>query len=68
VQVVSAILRNGPDYFRVLRRGFEDWMARHEIASLEEMRGRVSLKHIVDPAVFERGNYIRTLHSWSAAQ
>jgi dihydroorotate dehydrogenase (fumarate) len=64
VQMVSAILRHGPAYFRVMREGLERWMEQHELQRLDDVRGRVSLKHAVDPAAFERANYIRTLQSW----
>ena len=66
VQMVSAILRHGPAYFTVMREGLERWMERHGLTRLNEMRGGASLKHTVDPAAFERANYIRTLQSWSA--
>jgi hypothetical protein len=33
------------------------------IASVEEMRGRVSLKTAADPADFERASYIHALHT-----
>src|SRR3954471_10746672 len=66
VQVVSAILRNGPAYFATLRKGLEAWMARHEIAHIDDVRGRASLKDAADPAAFERAYYIRTLHSWKS--
>ena len=64
IQVVSAILRHGPSYFATLRTGLETWMARHQIAHLDEVRGRASLKDAADPGAFERAHYIRTLHSW----
>lgn len=66
IQVVSAILRHGPEYFARLRAGVEEWMASHQIAHIDEVRGRASLKDTVDPAAFERAHYIRTLHSWKA--
>ena len=64
VQMVSALLRHGPDHIGIMRRGLERWMAWHKFSRLEEARGRCSLGHTRDPAAFERGNYIRTLHSW----
>ena len=64
VQVVSAILRHGPAYFSVLRDGLEQWMERHKVDRLDDMRGRASLQQTADPAAFERANYIRTLQSW----
>ena len=64
VQMVSALLRHGPDHIRTMRRGLERWMEWHKFGRLDEARGRCSLKRTRDPAAFERGNYIRTLHSW----
>jgi dihydroorotate dehydrogenase (fumarate) len=66
VQVVSALLRHGPDYIATLRHGLESWMELHAIARLEDVRGRASLQKTGDRAAFERAHYIRTLHSWSS--
>jgi dihydroorotate dehydrogenase (fumarate) len=66
VQMVSAILRHGPAYFSVMRRGLEQWMEWHRLTRLDEMRGRASLKYTADPAAFERANYIRALQSWKS--
>ena len=65
-QMVSAILREGPNYFTVMRKGLERWMDQHEFRRLTELRGLASLNQTVDPAAFERANYIRTLQSWRA--
>jgi dihydroorotate dehydrogenase (fumarate) len=64
VQMVSAILRHGPPYLAAMRQGLERWMEWHRLASLSEVKGRVSLARAADPAAFERANYIRTLQSW----
>jgi dihydroorotate dehydrogenase (fumarate) len=64
VQMVSALLRYGSGHVEVMRRGLEEWMERHEIASLDEMRGEASLHRVSDPAAIERAGYIRTLQSW----
>jgi dihydroorotate dehydrogenase (fumarate) len=66
IQVVSATLRHGPGYLATLRAGLEEWMTRHQIAHIDEVRGRASLRESPDPAAFERAHYIRTLHSWKA--
>jgi dihydroorotate dehydrogenase (fumarate) len=65
VQMVSAILKQGPGYFTVMREGLARWMEQHEFRRLAEMRGLASLKQTVDPAAFERANYIRALQSWT---
>lgn len=64
VQVTSALLRNGPTYVSVMQRGLEQWMERHNMSTLDEMRGLSSLQKTTNPAAFERANYIRVLHSW----
>jgi dihydroorotate dehydrogenase (fumarate) len=66
VEMVSAILRKGPTYFAVMREGLEHWMEQHLFSCLTEVCGLASLQQTVDPAAFERANYIRTLQSWSA--
>ncbi len=64
VQMVSALLRHGPDYLRLVREGMEVWMDQHEYASLRQMQGSMSLARCPDPAAFERGNYVRILQRW----
>src|SRR4029077_5688993 len=53
-QMVSALLRHGPDHLRTVRREIESWMQEHEWTSLNEMRGNMSLERIPDPASYER--------------
>lgn len=64
-QMVSAILRHGPVYFRIMRDGLVRWMESHRFAKLDEVRGRLSLASSTDPGAFERANYLRTLGSWT---
>jgi len=56
-QLVSALLRHGPDHLRTVRREIEEWMKEHEWSSLGEMRGNMSLERIPDPAAYERANF-----------
>ena len=64
VQVVSALLRQGPDLLRILRADLERWMAEHEWDSLSRMRGNMNLQRCPDPAAYERANYMLMLHGW----
>jgi dihydroorotate dehydrogenase (fumarate) len=65
VQMVSALLRHGPAYVETMRRGLEQWLEWHQMGSVNDARGAVSLKNTRDAASFERAHYIRTLHSWT---
>ena len=64
VQIVSAILRNGPPYFTVMREGLARWMESKALSSIDEVRGRIDGR-TADANLFERANYIRTLQSWT---
>ena len=64
VQVVSALLRDGAGYLATMIEDFAVWMERHDIAGVDDLRGRVSLHRSADPANFERASYIRALHRW----
>ncbi len=66
VQVVSALLKHGPDHLKELRVSFERWLEEHEWNSVSEMRGNLGLDRCPDPAVYERANYMLMLQSWKA--
>jgi dihydroorotate dehydrogenase (fumarate) len=56
-QMVSALLRHGPDHLRSVLGDIGSWMLEHEWESLTEMRGNMSLGRISDPASYERANF-----------
>lgn len=64
VQTVSALLKHGPEHLAVLRTGLESWMREREYASIDELRGSMSLERCPDPEAFERANYARVLQTW----
>jgi len=64
VQVVSALLKHGPEYLRILRAQMERWMEEHEYDSLGQMLANMSLARCPDPNAFSRANYMRILQSW----
>ena len=59
VQLVSALMRNGPRHLRTLRTELEAWLIANEWNSLDEMRGNMSFQRIPNPAVYERENFRR---------
>lgn len=65
VQLASAALRDGPSVFRIMRKGLEQWMTRHEFSAIAEVRGRVRFdRAAVDIGAHARAAYLRTLQSW----
>jgi dihydroorotate dehydrogenase (fumarate) len=65
VQVVSALLKSGPDYLGRLVAGVENWMETHDYDSVSQMIGSMSLKRSPNPGEFERANYARILQQGS---
>ena len=64
VQIVSALLLEGPERLSRIRDEVVDWMEQHEYESLEQMRGAMSLRHCESPEDLTRANYVRILQSW----
>ena len=64
VQVVSALLRNGPEYLQLLRNDMASWLEQHEYDSLRQAQGSMNLAGCPDPKAFERANYMLVLQSW----
>ena len=64
VQVVSALLRNGPEHLASLRRDLALWLEEHEYDSLAQMKGSMNLLRCPDPAAHGRVHYMTILQSW----
>ena len=64
VQVVSSLLKHGPEHLAGLLADLSRWMEVHEYESVDQMRGSMSLAHCPDPSVYERANYLRVLQLW----
>jgi dihydroorotate dehydrogenase (fumarate) len=64
VQMVSAILKNGPGVLKKTRLELASWMEKHEYESLRQMQGSMSLTKCPNPKGYERGQYIHILKGW----
>jgi dihydroorotate dehydrogenase (fumarate) len=67
VQMVSALLRRGPEYLAHVRKETVAWMNDHEYESLDQMRGSMNLQSCPNPGVYERANYMLMLQGWKSA-
>lgn len=68
VQSVSAILKNGPAWLTKTREEIKTWLETHEYESLTQAVGSMNLSRSPDPSVYERGNYMKTLQSWTKSK
>ena len=66
VQMVSALLENGPGHIKTIREEVAKWLEEHEYESLRQMQGSMSLMKCPDPNAFIRGNYIKILQTWQS--
>jgi dihydroorotate dehydrogenase (fumarate) len=66
IQMVSALLEQGPEHLRKVRTDMLAWMEEHEYESLDQMRGSLSLLKVPNPQALERANYMRVLAGWEA--
>lgn len=64
VQLVSVLLRHGPNVLSTLLDGLRRWMTDHGYADLDELRGVMNLRRCPSPAAYERANYQKILQSW----
>ncbi|MBN1414590.1 MAG: dihydroorotate dehydrogenase-like protein [Bacteroidales bacterium] len=59
VQVCSVLYKEGIDQLPVIIKDIEDWMDRHHFKSIEEFRGKLNYRHIPDPTVYERSQFMK---------
>jgi dihydroorotate dehydrogenase (fumarate) len=64
VQMVSALLRGGPEYLKRVRDETVAWMMEHEYGSIDQMRGSMNFEGCPNPAAYERANYMLLLQGW----
>ena len=60
----SALLKHGPKHLTIVLADVNKWMVEHEYLSIEQMKGSMSQASVVDPAAFERANYMKALNRY----
>jgi dihydroorotate dehydrogenase (fumarate) len=65
VQLVSAVLQQGPQRFREMADGLRAWMTRHDYASIHACRGQLHVLRAGSGVELERTGYARVLKTWS---
>ena len=67
VMTTSSLLRHGIPHMKTLVDGLRDLLAARSVASVAEIRGRLSQSQVPDPTLFERANYVRMLQGYRPA-
>jgi dihydroorotate dehydrogenase (fumarate) len=68
VQMASALHIHGIDHISRVLADLRYWLEKREYASLAETRGCLSRRSVPDTSPYDRGNYIKTLSSYSLRQ
>jgi dihydroorotate dehydrogenase (fumarate) len=63
--LASALLQHGVSHLGRVRNDIVEWMEAHEYASITQMQGSMSYRSVVEPAAFERANYMKVLSSYA---
>jgi len=66
--MASALHVHGIEHIGRVLSDMQYWLEKHEYASLWETRGCLSRRSVPDTSPFDRGNYIKTLSSYSLRQ
>jgi dihydroorotate dehydrogenase (fumarate) len=64
VQMVSALLQEGPQHLATVRSQMESILQSNEYDSLAQVKGSMSLTRCPDPKAYERLNYMHILQNW----
>ncbi len=63
--IASVLYQKGFAQIGHILRGMEQWMEEKEYESVAQLKGSMSLENCPDPSAFARGNYMKTLTSFT---
>ncbi len=61
----SVLLQHGPQRLEELLGELHGWLEEHEYESIHQLKGSSSQKNAIDPAAFERANYVEILDTFN---
>lgn len=67
VMIASVLYKQGFGCVSTFLSQMQEWMEEQEYASVEQMKGSLSHKNNPNPTVFERGNYMKAITSFTGA-
>ncbi|OQK17800.1 dihydroorotate dehydrogenase [Methyloprofundus sedimenti] len=63
----SVLLEKGPQHLKQLLEELNTWLEQHEYESIQQLKGSLSQQHAINPADYERANYIEVLDSYTSS-
>lgn len=64
-QVASVLYQKGVGEIGTILKGMSAWLEEKEYASVEQLKGSMSQQNVADPSAFARGNYMKTIKSYT---
>ncbi|MGD8998801.1 MAG: dihydroorotate dehydrogenase-like protein [Granulosicoccaceae bacterium] len=61
----SALLEHGPAHIGQVLQDMRHWLEEREYESVRQLKGSISQQHAINPAAYERVNYLDVLDSYS---
>jgi len=65
VEIASAIYKYGHDHIRVMLNDLETWMDKKGFQTIDQFKGRVSQSRSINPAAFERVQFMKYFRGFS---
>jgi dihydroorotate dehydrogenase (fumarate) len=62
--MASELLQHGLGRIQEVTDQMADWLEQHQYASVRQLIGSMSERHLADPSAYERANYMKVLDSW----
>jgi dihydroorotate dehydrogenase (fumarate) len=59
VQVCSVLYKHGVERIPILLKDISTWMGHHHFKSIDEFRGKMNLRRIPDPTIYERSQFMK---------
>jgi len=63
--ICSELLQNGPRRIGEILQEVSNWLDEHEYESVSQLKGSLSKQHAIDPAAYERANYLEVIDSYT---
>lgn len=64
VQICSVVYKKGPEVIGLMLNELNEWMKEINYKSIEDFRGLLNYKHVADPSVYERSQFMKYFSSY----